>query len=110
MSQPPSPAFTLDVQTPQEERQIRRLGAAVCLLWPSLPHDIQAAITSYAARIEISGESVPAADLKIRLLSFLTDAGPKLRVRETDETEDADASGREVLSRRLRALNGEADA
>lgn len=67
----PEIGYKLEVQPPLEERQIRRLGAAVCLMWSTLPEDVQATLLDGAARILISGENIDADILRAKLREFV---------------------------------------
>lgn len=64
-------SYTLVVQSDLEERQIRRLGAAVALLWPSLPAPVRESLLAQATMIHISGEATAAEDLRKGLSQFL---------------------------------------
>jgi hypothetical protein len=63
--------YTLIVHDDLEERQIRRLGAAVRLLWKDLPPSVQSDLVTQATMIHISGESTKTADLRVGILDFL---------------------------------------
>lgn len=63
--------YELTVQNSLEERQIRRLGAAVCLLWRTLPYDTQIQLLDEASNIRISGEDIINADLRTKLVAFV---------------------------------------
>ncbi len=75
----PPTEYKLEVQPPLEERQIRRLGAAVCLVWPTLPEDVQATLLDGAARILISGEEIDADELRAKLRDFVRTGLPALQ-------------------------------
>lgn len=63
--------YTLVVQDPLHERQLRRLGAAVSLLWDRLPQAAKDDIALQASMIHISGEALNAALIKEQLVAFL---------------------------------------
>lgn len=63
--------YTLVVQDPLHERQLRRLGAAVSLLWDRLPQAAKDHIALQASVIEISGETANAVLIKEQLVAFL---------------------------------------
>lgn len=63
--------YTLVVQDPLHERQLRRLGAAVSLLWDRLPQAAKDDIVLQASMIQISGETVSAAMIEEQLVAFL---------------------------------------
>jgi len=67
--------YTLVVQDPAEERQLRRLGAAVSLLWTRLPPSVQDELLIQASMIHISGENSPPGDLKDAISKFLERRG-----------------------------------
>ena len=66
-----SSPYTLEVQTAAEERQLRRLGAAVSLVWNDLPEAAQTMILNKASAISISGETAEHALIRRRILEFL---------------------------------------
>lgn len=66
------PRYRLSVQDALEERQMRRLGAAVCLVWSKLTPDVRAMLLDEAASIEISGEPVESVDLRAKIEAFVT--------------------------------------
>lgn len=63
--------YTLSVQGDLEERQMRRLGAAVCLMWKHLPETVRADLLTQATMIHISGETTRAQDLRAGIQRFL---------------------------------------
>jgi hypothetical protein len=63
--------YTLVVQDPLHERQLRRLGAAVSLLWDRLPQTAKDNIVLQASMIHISGEAVNAPLIEEQLVAFL---------------------------------------
>jgi len=83
----PDVEFKLAVQSQQQERQIRRLGAAVGLMWPTFSPEVQDALVAQACRIKISGETVSASDLRTRLLAFLNSAALQSELLEEDRGE-----------------------
>lgn len=87
MSPHPDLEFDLVVQSQQQERQIRRLGAAVGLLWPTFPIEVQDALLAQACRIRISGETVSAGDLNARLRAFLNGAAIRSEFLEPDQAD-----------------------
>jgi hypothetical protein len=66
-----SQTYTLVVQNQLEERQIRRLGAAVTLIWKDLAPEVREQLIAQASAVHISGETVGAEDLREQILSFL---------------------------------------
>lgn len=79
--------FKLVVQSQQQERQIRRLGAAVGLMWSQLPPEVQDALIAQACRIKISGETVSVSDLNTRLRAFLNSASLRAEILEQDRAD-----------------------
>lgn len=73
----PETHYTLEVQDALEERQIRRLGAAVCRIWPLLPEAARTKVLDEAARIVISGEHVEARELRAKLQAFVDGGLPE---------------------------------
>lgn len=68
---PPNKSYVLKVQNALEERQLRRLGAAVSLLWNGLPQAVQNDILLEASAVRISGETADADALRDQILQFL---------------------------------------
>jgi hypothetical protein len=66
-----SKPYTLVVQNHAEERQIRRLGAAVSLLWEELPAGVRDQLLQQASEVHISGQTALAEDLREQILTFL---------------------------------------
>jgi hypothetical protein len=64
-------AYTLTVKSQIEERQLRRLGAAVALLWRSIPPETRDDLLKQAAMIHISGETTSADDIRAGILSLV---------------------------------------
>jgi len=63
--------YTLAVRSPIEERQLRRLGAAVVLLWKSMPPETRDALLTQATLIHISGETTSEAEIRAGIVTLL---------------------------------------
>ena len=63
--------FSLAVRDALQERQIRRLGAAVSLLWERLPEQVREDIILQASLIQISGETTASKQLEDQIRQFL---------------------------------------
>ncbi len=66
-----SKPYTLVVQNPVEERQIRRLGTAVSLMWEELPARVRGQLLDQASEVHISGETALTQDLREQILTYL---------------------------------------
>lgn len=68
---PPRRRVTLTVRSAQEERQLRRLGAAVSLIWGEIPSALRDRLLDQAAEVVISGETTSSTELRGRIEAFL---------------------------------------
>lgn len=63
--------YSLVVQDALQERQLRRLGAAVSLLWERMPQSVKDDLILQASMIHISGESAKPGQIEDQLTDFL---------------------------------------
>lgn len=63
--------YTLAVRSQIEERQLRRLGAAVVLLWEKVSPETRDALLAQASAIHISGETTTAEVIRDGIANLL---------------------------------------
>lgn len=64
-------SYTLVVQNAAHERQLRRLGTSLCLLWEQIPQAIKDKVIRQASMIHISGEVKSSEEIEGQLSTFL---------------------------------------